>query len=209
VLCIEDLAMAGDWQVWVNQRAVPRDAFAAYRRWTIDNREADISPLLTQGLNEVLVRVRVTNESDGLVDAVYVLGDFAVFHDQTGAAVLRERPSAIQWSARHASGYPYFSGTLRLSRSVSLDAPAGAFRLRLSDEELMFAGVVEVAINGQPLGVRGWAPFVWDVPAGLVRPGGMSGLSVSVTNTLVEQLEGRRYDRHRRELVPVMTTHVC
>jgi hypothetical protein len=87
---------------------------------------------------------------------------------------------------------------------VSLDVPAGAFRLRLSEDELMFAGVVEVAINGQPLGVRAWAPFVWDVPAGLVPPGGMSELTVLVTNTLVEQLEGKRYDRHRRALIPVV-----
>jgi hypothetical protein len=41
------------------------------------------------------------------------------------------------------------------------------------------------------------------VPAGLVSPGGMTQLTVSVTNTLVEQLEGKRYDRHRRELVRV------
>ena len=203
VLCIEDLALAGEWQVWVNQRAVPRDAFVPFRRWTVDNREADLAPLLQQGPNEVLVRVRVSRQSDGLLDAVYVLGDFGVFHDQAGAPVLGEYPAALRWAARHATGYPYFCGTFRLSRSVSLDVPAGAFRLRLSEEELMFAGVVEVAIDGHSLGVRAWAPFVWDVPAGLVRPGGTSGLTVLVTTTLVEQLEGKRYDRHRRELVPV------
>jgi hypothetical protein len=204
VLCIDDLALLGDWQVWVNQRAVPRDAFVPYRRWTLDNREADVTPLLIHGRNEVLVRVRVTEESDGLLDAVYLLGDFGVFQDEAGAPLLGECPSVLRWSERHASGFPYFSGTLRLSRSLSWDLPPGAFRLRLPDDELMFAGVVEVAINGQALGVRAWAPFVWDVPAGLVSPGGMTQLTVSVTNTLVEQLEGKRYDRHRRELVRVL-----
>ena len=204
VLCIEDLSLVGDWQVWVNQRVVPRDAFVPYRRWSLDNREADVTPLLTQGRNEVLVRVRVTEDSDGLLDAIYLLGQFGVFQDEAGAPVLGECPSVLRWSERHATGFPYFSGTLRLSRSLSRDVPAGAFRLRLPDHELMFAGVVEVAINGQALGVRAWAPFVWDVPAGLVSPGGMTQLTVSVTNTLVEQLEGKRYDRHRRELVRVV-----
>jgi hypothetical protein len=81
--------------------------------------------------------------------------------------------------------------------------PGGAFRLRLPDEELMLAGVVEVAINNQSLGVRAWAPFVWDVPRGVVLADGESTLSLTVSNTLVEQLEGRRYDPRRREAVPI------
>src|SRR5262249_8845204 len=161
-----DLALSGDWNVWVNQQPVSQEAFMPRRRWSNDTREADVSSLLARGLNEVLVRVRVNQPSDGLLDALHLLGDFGVFHVQSGAPILAERPSVVRWQERHVAGYPYFSGTLRLTRNVVL--PGRGLRLRLPDEEMMFAGVVELAINNQSLGVRAWAPFAWDVPPRLV-----------------------------------------
>jgi hypothetical protein len=73
----------------------------------------------------------------------------------------------------------------------------------LPDEELMFAGVAELAIEGRSLGVRAWAPYEWVVPPGGV-PSGLSHVTVSITNTLVEQLEGKRYDPRLAQLVAVV-----
>jgi hypothetical protein len=92
------------------------------------------------------------------------VGDFAVFHDAAGRASIANRPDTVRWTERHTAGYPFFSGSLRLSRTI--EVPEGAFRVRLPDEELMFAGVAQLAIDGRDLGVRAWAPYVWDVPAG-------------------------------------------
>ena len=43
-------------------------------------------------------------------------------------------------------------------------------RIRLADQELMFAGVAELAIDGRTLGSRAWAPYAWVVPPGVVAP---------------------------------------
>ena len=68
----------------------------------------------------------------------------------------------------------------------------------------MFAGVVQLAINGRALGTRAWAPYAWAVPAGVLVPGA-NEVRLSVTNTLVGQLEGKRYDPQRRQAVPIVS----
>ena len=201
VLCIEDAALAGDWELWINGHSVARSAFVQRRRWSVDNREADITLLLEFGPNTLRARVRVTESWDGLLDALYLLGDFGVLHD--GSAVLTEAPTQLRWRDRHVAGYPYFSGTLRLSTSVSLPVSGGPIRVRLPDQELMFAGVAELAIDGRTLGVRAWAPYVWVVPPGMVASR-VSQVTLSITNTLIEQLEGKRYDALRGHVVPVL-----
>jgi hypothetical protein len=130
-----------------------------------------------------------------------VLGDFGVLHD--GGPVLVEAPTHLRWRNRHATGYPYFSGTLRLSNTISLPASDGPIHMCLPDEELMFAGVAELAIEGRSLGVRAWAPYEWVVPPGGV-PSGLSHVTVSITNTLVEQLEGKWYDPRPGQVVAVV-----
>jgi hypothetical protein len=67
----------------------------------------------------------------------------------------------------------------------------------------MFAGVAQLAIDGRDLGVRAWAPYVWDVPAGASQ-GTNATLTVMITTTLLEQLEGKRYDPRGRRVVPVI-----
>jgi hypothetical protein len=117
-----------------------------------------------------------------------------VFFHASGA-VLDKAPTHLRWRDRHTKGYPYFSGTIRLSRRVSL--PAGSSRMCLPDQELMFAGVAELEVNGRSLGVRAWAPYCWRVPREA------SEVTLSITNTLIEQLEGKRYDARLRQVVPV------
>jgi hypothetical protein len=199
LLCTEAAAMLGEWEIWLNGHAV---RFKHRRRWSVDNLEADVAGLLEMGPNTLLVRVTATQAWDGLVDAVYLLGDFAVLLSQPDRAVLAEPPAQLRWTERHATGYPYFSGTIQLSRQVSIPAADGALCLRLPDAELMFAGVAQLTIDGHALGVRAWAPYVWDVPSSAMR-GGVSDLTLTLTTTLIEQLEGKRYDPRLRRVVPV------
>lgn len=148
-----------------------------------------------------------------IVDALYLLGTFGVTHRAGGTPVLAKQPARLQWEAlaAGAGGYPCFAGTLRLRRTVVL--PAGppserATRLRLPDRDLMFAGVAELAVNGHALGVRAGAPYAWDAPAGVLKPGA-NAVTLSITTTLMGLFEGRRYNGRRynpqtREAVPLV-----
>jgi hypothetical protein len=202
LVCIETLALTEHWDLWLNGHAVAQDAFRPRRRWSNDNCEANVTALLQPGQNTLTVRVSATHSWDGLVDAIYLLGEFAVLHDDAGRPVLDKPPEWIRWSERHSAGFPYYSGSFTLRRSLALAAPPGAFRLRLPDDELMYAGVAELTLDGRPLGVRAWAPYVWDVPSGAVHDG-VSQVTLTLTTTLVEQLEGKRYDPKTRRVMPV------
>jgi hypothetical protein len=46
----------------------------------------------------------IQDASDGLLDAMYVLGDFGVFFDDAGSAALGDYPSVLRWSERWAAG---------------------------------------------------------------------------------------------------------
>jgi hypothetical protein len=202
-LCVETDALSGDWSMWLNGESLRPDVFQARRRWDVGNQEAEVTALLRRGINQLLVRVRAAESWDGLLDAVYLLGDFGVRLETDARPTVTRRPSSIRWAERHSLGFPYYAGTLHLSRQVSVPPTTERYRLRLPDDELMFAGVAELAVNGHALGVRAWAPYAWDLPAAAVRPGPDNELKLSITNTLVELLEGRRYDPATRGLVPV------
>ncbi len=237
MLCLEDGALLGDWALWVNGQQVAPEAFVPRRRWDAGTREAEIAPLLRPGRNEVLVCVRAAEPWHGLVDALYLLGDFGVTHDAAGTPILAERPGHVRWddvfgAGSSRGGYPYYAGTLHLARTVDLapsvaatsepearqpgpdlaptvdlapsaPPPAGDVLVRLPDEALMFAGVVELAINGRSLGARAWAPYAWAVPAGVLAPGA-NEVTLTVANTLIGLLEGRRYDPQQRQAVPIV-----
>jgi hypothetical protein len=207
-LCLEGEAFSGDWAVWINGQRIDRAAFAPSRRWTAGNLEVEAAPLLRPGRNEVLVRVRAREEWDGLLEPLYLLGGFGVAYEAGGTPTLTPPPAATRWeelfgAAAARGGYPHFAGTLHLQKTVSLSPPPGEVLVRLPDEALMFAGVAHLALNGQPLGTRAWAPFAWRVPPGLLRVG-RNEVELSITTTLIGLLEGRRYDPQRREAVPIV-----
>jgi hypothetical protein len=196
LLCLEEASLSGEWAISLN--GTPVTHFTRRRRWDTGNREADILSLLQVGTNELQVTVNAQESSDGLLDALHMLGDFGVFFDERDRPILRKLPTSIHWSDRHTSGFPNYAGTFQLSRASSLPEVARPTRLRLPDAELMFAGVAELRVDGQSLGVRAWAPFAWTLPAGSAGP-----LELSITNTLVEALEGRRYDPVTRQAIAV------
>jgi hypothetical protein len=197
VVCLEDLSLAGDWTISLNGAAIPRSEFVANRHWDIGNREASVQHLLRVGANELDVEVHVVESWDGLLDALHLLGDFGVYFEDHGQPVLRGPARSLRWSERHTSGYPYYAGTLQLSRALSLPEVERPLRLQLPDSQLMFAGVAELHVNGQSLGVRAWAPFAWTLPPG--GGGSNSQVTLSITNTLIEALEGRYYDPLTRQ----------
>jgi hypothetical protein len=201
ILCLESEALSGRWALWLNGRAIGREAWADSRRWTVGLLEAEVAPILQPGRNEVLIRVEVAEEWDGLVDAIYLLGDFGLTYDPAGKPVLGERPTTVRWDdlfgpGNRSGGLPHYAGTFQLTRSVQLDPEPGEVTLRFPDEALMFAGVAQLSVDGNALPVRPWAPYAWRVPAGTLQAG-PNEITLSITNTLMGQLEGKLYQPPR------------
>lgn len=202
-LCLEAPAMQGEWSLWLNGRRIPVESFEPRFRWDVTNREVDVRSLLQPGRNVLSVRVTVREQTDGLVDALYLLGDFGVRVTPGQAPILTALPTAVRWEHFAADGLPYYAGVLQLANNIPLPAIEEAIvAFRLPDDVLMYAGLTELSANGHPLGLRPWAPYRWETASSHLRVG-QNDLTVTLTTTLAGLLEGKRYDPRQRDSVRV------
>jgi hypothetical protein len=86
-------------------------------------------------------------------------------------------PAPGDWA--QGSGYERFTGTISFRTEFSL-TPAQAVAARFLDLGQV-GDLAEVRLNGVPLGVRAWAPYILPLAAGLRRGG--NTLEVRVTNS--------------------------
>jgi hypothetical protein len=112
-------------------------------------------------------------DSNFFFPALFVSGDFAVFN-----GVLMPRPKGkVRLGPLAASGLADFTGTATWSAEVTVPTAART-RLRLSTG----GRLTQVKLDGKDLGVRAWAPFEWDVPAGLA--GKKAKLEISICTSV-------------------------
>lgn len=137
------------------------------------------------GRNLIAIRMRVHKKSHGLLDFLKLVGTFSLAGTEAYAlAAPRTGIAAGSWTTQ---GYPYFSGTGKLTQCVDLPA---AYLERHVLRLAVHCGkdVLQVWINGQEAGICLWEPYTLDVTK-LLRPG-QNEIALAVTNTLINLLEG-------------------
>ena len=148
--------------------------------------EVDITPFIRMGVNTVAATMRIAehqrrNDSYAktTLPPVFLLGTFVA----TGGKICRlpARLPEGDWCLR---GLARFSGSL----TYSLPFVASGEMLALDKQQALavkadvYGGVMEVACNGKPLGVRAWDPYRLSL-ARQLRPGN-NKLTITVTNAL-------------------------
>lgn len=149
---------------------------------------------------------------DTEIEAVYLLGNFAVrphsrnpifntapdLPDTSGYAMaipseLCKEPFLLEPASHStnisdfaAEGYPFFTGKMRLSKSIMLTRDEAAQGRFLS---LMIRGfnTVSVTVNGVKLGSLYWEPYTLEIPKGILKEG-ENLLEVDVTTSLRNML---------------------
>jgi hypothetical protein len=180
-LIVDGFAGSG-WDVFVNGEPVTTQPV----RSAIDSQmlALEITALLHSGENVIAVRLTVTKATDGLLDLVKLMGDFAVERvDGT------ERISAPRTTLQPASwveqGYPYYSGRGLYRRRF--DLPDDFADQRIFLEPAMRDDTLEVLVNGQRAAVRLWEPYEVELTDHL-QPG-ENTLELRVANTPINLLE--------------------
>lgn len=195
-------AISGDFVLRINDMAYTREQFEHKFVYDHLNQVCDVRDALKPGTNTLTVDVTVEQDWDGVVDALYVLGDFAVQFGDTGGPALCERPpQAPLFPSRSApaEGFPYYAGTMSYRRTVELqnvphaDGPDAGFTLRFRGWDPHFHDCAEVVVNGRSLGVRPWTPYEWSGPASLLQEGA-NEVEIRMTGTLIGLLEGKSFD---------------
>jgi hypothetical protein len=189
-------AISGEWRMRVNDAILTRESFEPFFLYDYLNIAADISEFLKPGSNEIVVEVDVRCDWDGLIDALYLVGDFGVSHDRDKQVVLtRPVEKTVGLKGGPVEGFPYYAGTLCYSRTVTFpnNPNAKTFELSFSDWDPHFHDGAEVLVNGHTLGVRTWTPYRWYGDCSILRED-ENVIEVRVTNTLVGLLEGKMFD---------------
>ena len=174
---VENGAIAGDWQLWINGEPVPAAAFEARDYNGADKIAAPIAPWFHLGENLLALCVENAPPLGGLVTPLHLLGDFAL----QGARRLIKVPPTARFGDLVGAGLPHFSGEATFARILNLGE---ATALELPAD---FGDVAELRVNGQSLGARAWPPYRWDWP----RCDGAIEVEIAVTNTLLPFVEGQ------------------
>lgn len=195
---------AGAYELFVNGKKVEGECWKKVRVNDQNNQAANISSLAQMGENTIEIQMVIEKDEDGLRDPLYLQGTFGVT-EKDGAAVITRQPETGCPGGHWQKGFPYYSGTMEYETTMELpemtaDGEDGQADVRL-DFEVPSYDCIEVKINGVSLGVKAYTPYVWQCPKALFKK--ENTVTVSVTNTLANMLDGTYFDYDSHRLVDI------
>ncbi|MBB3111543.1 hypothetical protein FHS18_003611 [Paenibacillus phyllosphaerae] len=201
-LLMERGAIAGNYSIRINGHLLPSNSFEQDIYYDYLNRSCDILPYLESGHNQVCIEVEAAEDWHGVVNTIYIIGDFGV------AAGSAEQPARIitKPGVGHVTGttqpgHPYYAGTVRLSQTFHLHKvpQEETFEIAFANWDPHFHDCAEVIVNGTSLGVRAWSPYRFAGSASILHEGD-NEVAIRLTNTLIGMLEGKRFDYASHQL---------
>jgi hypothetical protein len=113
-------------------------------------------PFRLEAGEHVLAIAAGGGDTNYFLPVAWVVGDFAVEN-----RTIKALPKAVGTGALWKHGLADFAGQVTCTARVEIPSHAGDLKLRIKTGGLYTA----VALDGQDLGQRAWAPFEWTVPA--------------------------------------------
>jgi len=138
-------------------------------RQGLDSLYRQTAPICLEKGEHVFSTTAAGKDNNYFLPVAFVTGTFAVKEGQTVAIPQKVAPAPV-WRY----GLSGYAGSLTFRTEVDVPRHAGELRVRLETGGLY----TSVALGGQLIGERAWAPFEWIVPEGL--RGGRHELSVTV-----------------------------
>ncbi|CAN5593024.1 hypothetical protein BH23BAC4_BH23BAC4_00850 [soil metagenome] len=149
-------------------------------------KEVPISDYLIEGRNVVALQIVATKRTDGLLDLLKVVGNFALENVGDGAYAIGQPQTQMKVGDWTQHGLPFFSGTGIYRCEV--EVPEAYLGGRMTLEANVGEDVLEVLVNGSEGRVAPWHPYRLDL-TDLLRAG-TNTIELRVTNTLINLLEG-------------------
>lgn len=191
-LLFENRAVMGEHTISLNGTALEQERFHPDHVTDFNNTSADILDLVREGENLLTVDCVVSAPWHGVSDPLYLMGDFGVEQKNR----LTAQPEVVTLGVGYAGGFPYFSGEMAYETEFEARRVSGEVELRL-DREIY--DCVELVVNGESLGVRPFTPYRWSIPGEKLH-NGKNSVTIKVTNTLANMLDGRYFDYQAHQL---------
>jgi hypothetical protein len=191
-LVMEPGSIVGEWAVSVNRSdPIDADAWHATHAHVTGSLGVDITHLLQRGDNTLVVDV-VTGRSDGgLLNPLYLAGDFGVSLNPTALVPRRSNGLFEQYEDNLL---PYYAGVIVYTTRFHLDELPGSAEVLVSFEyDRPFHEATEVSVNGGPYQPVAWQPrCVRLATSDLIA--GQNTLRTRVSTTLIRSFEGQWFD---------------
>ncbi|MGC9521197.1 MAG: glycosyl hydrolase [Anaerolineae bacterium] len=191
-LVMEPGSIVGDWRLIVNGGApLAPSAFGPTAAHVRGSLGAAITEWLRPGENVIQVEVTTDRLDGGLVNPLYLAGDFGVALNPPG---LIPPEGSGRFEDYEANGLPFYAGAIAYTTHFELDAvPDGDEAILALQTDAPFHEATEVAVNGGSP-----QPVLWE-PRRIVVPttnlhAGTNELQVTVYTTLIRAFEGQWFD---------------
>jgi len=200
-LVVEPGSLVGDWSLTANGRGpVTERDLAPTDTHVRGSLGADVTALLQPGANELELTVTTDRRDGGLVNPLYLAGDFGVTLEPR---TLVERSVEGAFDAWEANGLPFYAGAVEYSGRVDLASPPGRGRVRLDlGFPRPFEDAAEVSLNGGPWHAALWSPYAVTVDAAELRAGA-NEVRLRVCTSLVRAFDGLRWNIQSHRYEPV------
>ena len=191
-LVMEPDTILGDWEIAVNgNETFGAEALADSQAHVRGSQGVDITRFLRQGKNVIQVRVAAAKHSDGLINALYLAGDFGVkLHPTT--LVEPKRQGLFEVYADNL--LPYYAGVIEYRTTWELaEVPTQkscAITLHLGEH---FREAAEVSINGSKLQPVLWEPRTLQIETNQLQRG-KNDVTIRVYTSLSRSFEGEWFD---------------
>jgi hypothetical protein len=191
-LVMEPGSIVGEWAISVNQGApMGAELFKPTTAHVRGSLGVDITARLQQGENTIQVEVVTDRPDGGLLNPLYLAGDFGV---ALGPARLVDRKKTGAFEQYEGNLLPYYAGVILYTTRFVLDHVPSADDVILHFEyDCPFHEATEVSINGSP-----YQPVVWQPRCVLLSTEyltvGENILNTRVYTTLIRPFEGQWFD---------------
>ena len=198
-IVMEPGSLVGEWRIVVNgDRFIEPAEFRPIQAHVKGSLGVDITQSLRPGINEIVVEVSTDRHDGGLLNPLYLAGDFGVRLDPPTLTAPVKRGAFDAWEE---NGLPYYAGVVEYRGEFTLsageltvfgDGVAGPL-LGEIDFGRPFDDACEVSINN-----GAWRPLLWSprripLAPGDLRPGA-NQIAIRVYTTLIRAFEGQRFD---------------
>ncbi len=190
-LVMEPRSLRGEWTVRVNDAGYTREDFEPTDSHVRGSLAVDVSDVLKPGANSVRIELTTERPDGGLVNPLYLAGDFGVALDPPRLVdPLREG----SFEDYEGNRLPFYAGVVEYETDFDLpDLPDGGEVVLEFTSEQPFHEACEVSINGGPSRPLLWEPRLLRVASERLDTAG-NRLVIRVHTTLIRPFEGRWFD---------------
>lgn len=193
-LMMEQGSIDGKWYIKVNEYTILPENFVTKDIYIPSNKVVNISHMIRKGNNEIHVYVETSKAYNGLVNPLYICGNFETEKGMDTVWHIKPLQSNGYFEKNIENGLPFYAGDIIYHKSINLDQNENDVTVYIDSKEL--ENPITFYINGHCAGTRTWSPYEWKIDKKWLSQD-KNDIELHVTSTLIGIFEGQYFDAEK------------